>query len=909
MNQETSKNFLLKQSAKDKYKFFLKATQLDQVSNDYREIMLNKGITEQKVDAQSTKLPALEYEVLEIEQKFKALTCLHDLTNKREELINQSAWAQVAELEREKDTKRNEVQREENREPKFVEKIQQQEANVKKAEEKHAQIQSQGEALRQRLENLSPQHDTAKENVQRLKKTVKTLEREIKQITTLIHSEESDKNDILQRIQDEKERDQAQFEEERLERERRVSALMEEKRDLEAQKQNAAREIDQFANAVNSARERNYSLQSKDSELNQAVTAGKRRLENLEGSRKNRLKLYADYMPNLLAEIDRSTAKNRFHEKPLGPVGSFLKLKDVRWALGVESCLKRLMFSFCCHDQHDASILKDIMNNLIPQHATQPSIITSKFEPNRYDIRRSTVQSNDFPGFLDIVDVSNPVIFNTLVDQRGVESILLIERSKDARASLRQPPRNCREAFTIEGDQVYAGAEQRYYSSMQKSAKILRGDTDNEISETKRDMSENQKALNEIKQKIQALRQDVNENENLKKTAQRQRKKLEDKIGRINNQITQLEAEGEGEEETNVAELEEEVRQMEAKINEHKEKLERFSKNFRAARKQLSEVETQFKVVDDQIQEISYQVDPLKDDLAGASIEVQTSKQHRKHYEEKKKELMAKIANLKKEADAAQKEVEDAITKAMEIYPERLKVSRKVSNIDKEIKQITKRIEKEQNMQGDPEVITKLYDEARKNYLKVKKQIKGMRRFVEKLQVILDQRFVVLKDIRSYIAQRTKYYFIAMMSTRGYVGQLIFDHKKEELILKVDPGESQKAKDVSKDVRSLSGGERSFSTVCLIMALWESVESPFRAMDEFDVFMDMMNRKICIELLLKFAEDQPIRQFIFLTPQDMSKITPKPSVRITRLHDPERNQGYITAEPNATQDETMEEGE
>ena len=56
-------------------------------------------------------------------------------------------------------------------------------------------------------------------------------------------------------------RDQAQFEEERLERERRVSALMEEKRDLEAQKQNAAREIDQFANAVNSARERNYSLQ------------------------------------------------------------------------------------------------------------------------------------------------------------------------------------------------------------------------------------------------------------------------------------------------------------------------------------------------------------------------------------------------------------------------------------------------------------------------------------------------------------------------------------------------------------------------------------------------------------------------------------------------------------------------
>ncbi|XP_063955858.1 structural maintenance of chromosomes protein 6-like [Lytechinus pictus] len=906
MNQETSKNFLLKQSAKDKYKFFLKATQLEQVSNEYREIVVLKEGTEDDVNVQSAKLPDLEKEVLELEQKFKALTCLHDLTDKRKELINQSAWAQVAEMEKERDSKKNEVQHEESREPKFVEKIQQQEEKVKKAEEKHAEIQSQVEILRQRLEELSPQHDTSKDNVQKLKNTVKTLEREIKKITSMIRSEESDRNDILQRIQDEKERDRAQFEEERLERERQITALVEKKRDLEAQKQNAVREMEQFANAVNSARERIYGLLSKDTELTQAIAAGERRLKNLEGSRKNRLKLYGDYMPNLLAEIERSAA--RFHQKPLGPVGSFLKLKDVRWALGVESCLKRLMYSFCCHDQHDSSILKDIMKRIIPQNAPQPPIITSKFESHTYDISRAMVQSRDFPGFLDIVDVSHPVIFNTLIDQRGVESILLIEQSKDARGYLRhQPPRNCREAFTMEGDQVYAGAEQRYYSSMQRSAKILRGDTDNEISETRRDMNQNQRALNEIKQKIQALRQDASENENLKKTAQRQRMNLDDKIGRINNHVTQLEAEGEGEEETNVADLEEEVQQMEAKINERKEKLERFSKNFKEGRRQLAEASQQFKVVDDQIQELSYQVDPLKDELAGASIEVQTAKQHRKHYEEKKKELMGKIANLKREADEAQKNVEDAISKAIQIHPERLKVSRKVNNIDKEIKQINKRIAKEQKRQGDPEVITKQYDDARENYRTIKKQIKGMKGFVEKMNKILELRYVALKDMRHFIAQRTKYYFITMMSTRGYVGRLKFDHPREELILTVDPGESQKTKDVSKDVRSLSGGERSFSTVCLIMALWESVESPFRAMDEFDVFMDMMNRKICIELMLQFAREQAIRQFIFLTPQDMSKIAPSRFVRITRLHDPERNQGYITAEPQANLDESMEE--
>lgn len=63
------------------------------------------------------------------------------------------------------------------------------------------------------------------------------------------------------------------------------------------------------------------------------------------------------------------------------------------------------------------------------------------------------------------------------------------------------------------------------------------------------------------------------------------------------------------------------------------------------------------------------------------------------------------------------------------------------------------------------------------------------------------------------------------------------------------------------------GGEKSFTTVSFILALGEITENPFRAMDEFDVFMDSVNRRISMQSLIKFAYQLNHVQFLFLTPQ------------------------------------------
>jgi DNA repair exonuclease SbcCD ATPase subunit len=53
-----------------------------------------------------------------------------------------------------------------------------------------------------------------------------------------------------------------------------------------------------------------------------------------------------------------------------------------------------------------------------------------------------------------------------------------------------------------------------------------------------------------------------------------------------------------------------------------------------------------------------------------------------------------------------------------------------------------------------------------------------------------------------------------------------------------------------KTPKTMSGGERSFTTVSLLLAMWDLSSSPMRCLDEWDVFLDPANRSVAAQMLV-----------------------------------------------------------
>ena len=138
----------------------------------------------------------------------------------------------------------------------------------------------------------------------------------------------------------------------------------------------------------------------------------------------------------------------------------------------------------------------------------------------------------------------------------------------------------------------------------------------------------------------------------------------------------------------------------------------------------------------------------------------------------------------------------------------------------------------------------------------------------------------------------------------GSSGALRFDHDDATLKMTYQKDNQDETTQID-NIQSLSGGERSFSTLAMLVSLGATIECPFRVMDEFDVFMDQVSRKVAMQELVDMAKEMPNRQFVFITPQDLSSLPQSNHLKVFKLNAPIRGQqtldNFTTKRPRTTQ--------
>jgi len=202
------------------------------------------------------------------------------------------------------------------------------------------------------------------------------------------------------------------------------------------------------------------------------------------------------------------------------------------------------------------------------------------------------------------------------------------------------------------------------------------------------------------------------------------------------------------------------------------------------------------------------------------------------------------------------------------------------------------------------EELAKTLEDVRSKYNSARSTSTVWNSYLERLEQSLALRDSRLIDFRKAITVESQLYFCYFMSHRGFNGKLVFDHDARTLRLCVQIMDLSQDRLDGADIKTLSGGEKSVSTTCFLLSLWNSMETPLRCLDEFDVFMDNVNRSTILKMLLNFAKTKGLphsseenisclvhTQYIFITPQVLSlddQISSDPTVKVLRMKDPER---------------------
>ena len=901
LTQDTAKAFLNSSAPADKYKMFLKGTQLESINQNFGIIRERMQLIRATHSQKLRDLDVIRAARLTAEARARELERLRDLEEEIGMLEKQCAWSLVA--EQEENLAEAQQKLDDRKKARAAA-----EPELAEAEQRYAEAEANKTAVATRLDELSAERAPLTTELRRRQDVHKGLVSERKNLASDLQSADSD----IKRLRKELDRAKADIDAEvrRVEegaagkaRARRA----ERRAQVEQELDRLGHEVGENTRLQTDGEERVRQLteqtreqQSQQSVLRSAADRARRAQQEISAASQNRLAAFGQNLPRVMPVIERMIKERRFRGEVVGPLGKFVTLREPKWGRAVSAVLRTAVRAFVVTNYEDLNLLRRTFR----EHKCDQPVY--KYETQaRYDVTRNMPDPSQFTSILSVLEISHPTAFNAIVDIAKAERNILVADHAQGTAILHRRPANVLNVILEDGARMSisrngmlshrseerggGGAQANWFEDtalLQRRAEEDAARAQGDLHRLEEHMNALADEANTVKRRLATL---VSEQRALQKkqfSLEREhaslvddladrddsgsllalkdvRTDIENKLQVLHAQYADINASYEAKQ-AEVQPAQEAVKEQDAVVAAH----DRLQGEVRADHERLARASA----------DILRAIDKFRERLHRADESIREGE-----------------AQARTQSDA----LDDLLERATRISAERpplQKTYAAYSEALRRCKELLKRKEKEHGTLKDAR-------ERHANLLAEEKRVATALELSEQLVNLfghaMENRQVMWLMNRAFMSMRSKSLFTHIVEHRGFQGIMNIDHDKQIIDMKVSKDGALRA------THQLSGGERSFSTMAFLLSLWESLDSPFRALDEYDVFMDEVNRKLSTQLIIDTARMTASKQFILISPLEtyvedicgccfltlMCRHAPlnAPDVHVVRLADPVRD--------------------
>ena len=854
LNQEVSRNFLNSKDPKDKYDFFMKATNLDEILLCYTQAVEDNERAHENLSKKTANLPLLQKDIKEHEKKLELFDRQGNMLEELNKFKAQFAWKTVhekeEELKKQQEKARGATMKLENAtkyKDKFVDEIKDFEAEkielndkAKSAVEKSKECFDKYKQAQAVLNSMKSDCISKQGNLKLSKTRIQNTNREIAGVQRTINEKQKE-NEEYTRLMKEKEQRLVRIDD----IEREITSINDEGRAMTDLNRALKEELQPVQSKLDQMKADKRIIET-------SIKQAQYKIKSLEQNKSNKLAVYGPKIPELCRLIDEAKRRGQFEKAPYGPLGQYISLKDEDVGNAMQVCLDTLANSYVVQTNKDRQLMKSLMNRVFGRER-QPLIYYSNFSGRRHDVRQYKVDHPQYKSMLDYLTISEDFVFNLIVDNSGLESIAYIPSDETATSLLidaNRVPRNCKQAYTRDCTVMYAAGSKpfRSYPNYVRRSCVFSRDVQQEIDEIKHHISKKQDELTSLMTEGRSI------NDESKSISVKIEKNMQ-QLTLLKNRRTVLQKEVEklrsipDPQIVEISAWTDEMETLKAKLEEQRESVNQCENEIATISARVKEQEKVCRKLDEERKRVEEEALPITSRKNDITRQIHDRQKKIEQLEEGLKAYKREVNENEKLIRKLTEDLEVCITKATAINPNKRECRSEKRSIElqRAIKRQEELIAEQQRNLGNREAIAASMKKLREKYDKINLNAESLKTLIGDLDASIADRKRVFKTCRKGMTDRVCEQFKNCLEMMDFDGELRVHHvapknhpdgNRLEKTLEVFVNPKAKSTDkVCKDTRSLSGGERSFSTVAFLMALWEHCTTPFRILDEVDVFM------------------------------------------------------------------------